>query len=1206
MPQQEIDFRGTGLDTDSDIRVMAPGDSDYRLNTILDTSNDNSLGNAQNDWGFREETFTPPPGLNVTIGTCKDPKNNAIIRFNWNSLGQHQIIRWFANTNVTQLILQSPVLNFQKNYKITHANVVQDILTWTDNYVAVGNPFIYNGPREISIEKAILFTLGLPGGYTVIDVQTISAIKYPPTKSPSAVYNSIAGQQGLFTGKYLQFFYRYIYENNAKSVFSPWSELLISQNEDANGNITFGVDNQIAVTVNTGHETVGRIELGSKINEGFYIIEVIDKDLLGLASNVPYTYLYNGDRIEYALDPTEVFKIQDFVPQVVACQEVVLNNVLTYGNFIEGYETPVAELKATVLMKKATPTAPVFLNPDFGDLIKYRALSLKRLGIYRTGVIYMDEQGRCAPVSSPNTAQVQIPWWQDPNTLSQYFDPADRWIESLNQKPYIEWDLQNTTPPEWAYSYIIVCTKDIRDLEKTITFVQWAAALGGEEGVYQDKKNTLLIPSTAGYSFEDGDRIRLVAQYTQNTDLGLTSNLNAPPLFSGGLYPQKVVATYTSPNLYDFQIQSFNVATSRIEIAGEVIGIDPTITLVWEIYNPSRKTTSSEIFYGVGQEFPITNPGQLSRSHSQLTGIIEGIDVYHRWKKIVWKPQRVKFRVDQLAIPPGGFPNATCVLKNTNLVTTTIFKRAVSTLTGAVLDHLNETKTSAVTKGFKDEKYGTSFNGSWSTFNMFFGSSLAPNAGLISNSTMINVLSGNIGFQNAEKILESLFNAANYVSLANTPQTTLAGNPNGVMDGSNEVTIEFDTNNNPNTGEEETEFDIYILCEDHSISDFYPSNFDSTGKGYVEDPLAVRKRYPANLRHGGRLFQETQINNLFSFDYKDFAYVQERDNEITRLRNVGFMLKIRQRNKNNSMYIGRVEYQQAADGVDLVATDKIFGTINPAEEFYGSYHAGADVKSNRNTYFFDVTNGQVLRDSVNGMIAISGNKESADDQFRMKKFFYELAKKIRENEGRYEVIGNWDEFIECYVLTVKDLKAREDDNDSVTLVFHEPTNRWKSFMSYVPEWYENIGNTTVSFKDGKLWQHYADENNRGTYYGVPYKQEFAVICNIGYNTKKVFTNIDLDSNVAWDCDITIPPNSTYPNGMKSRIKKGKFVSREGKFSATFAKDMLTPGQPSQDLALINGRELRGEAIRVLLSNDERTFVYLRQCIIYLTASELTS
>jgi hypothetical protein len=1225
---QEIDPRGSGLDTDSNFRVMDPNDSDHRLNCIYDTPLDeNDLGDVQNDWGMILQGYTQPAGVNEVIGSLKDLENNAIIYWVWNSQQRYQIRRWFASTGITQLIMESVFFNFQRNSKINHANIIGDELTWTDGYQG-SSQMIYNSPRNISISKAIGYTLGQPWpqGYTVVNLQTIEAIKYPPLHPPTQALVTVPNFQSLFIGQYLQGFYRWTYFNGSKPVYSPIAPLIISQNEDADGNFTYSVDNAIDITVQTGAETVTKIEICFKINNAYYTVDVLDKyDSTGtviIPSNSTHTYRYFGDRIINTLSELEVLKTHDTLPQVAGCQEMVDANTLVYADITEGYSTPDTDLTATVKMKKATPVAPPFNLVDYGESIKYRQISFKMRGIYRIAVNYKDAQGRPCPASSPNTAQVQIPWWQDPNTYAEYYDPSDEWIKSLNQKPYIEWSI-TSTPPIQAVSYEILCTKDLRDLELTYYFPQWGSALGDEDGIYQNEKTTLVIPSTVGYSYTKGDRLRLVGEYNLVTTLGLSSNLVAPPGFGAGFYPQTVVDTYTGSLVYDFEIEKFDIATGRVSFAGQVKNLEPTSTYIWEIYNPTRKTTASsdggengELFYSVGQSYDVLNPGQTNRSHSVGTGTIEGVDVFHRWKKIVWKPQRVKFRVDQIAVPytPPVSPINTSVILNVgNLVTSTIFKASVSTTGSPVEANLQDAQTSITVSEWKDEKFGTTFNGTWNSFNMFYEPAspipgiIVPGANIsIVDSTIINILSGNIVSQNIASILLSLLSAANTIPLAGSVSLAqLAGIKNIILNGSDTI-IEFNTRNNPNLIDKQDDFNIYMLCESHSLSDFYESDIDSTGKAFVENPLETRKRYETNLRHGGLLQEDNQINNLFSFNADDFNNrLLNTYNEITKIRYVGYTLNIRQRNKNNSMYIRRQEIQDTAGNLDLIETPEVFGTINPSMQNWGSSSPSADISSGDNMYFFNIQDGKVIRDSVNGMVPISCNKESGNDPYKMDNFFRALAKKVRDNPGKFEVLGVWDDFIKCYVLTVRDL--RQGGNDSVTIIFHEPTNRWKSKMSYVPEWYENIGDTTVSFKDGNLWKHYADPENRINYYGVKYPQEWAVICNLGYSTRKVFNNIKIDSNIPWDCDITIPPTATYPSGMKSQLLKEQFENLEGGgFFSSFMKDMNTPGYTNPTLALVNGRELRGEVMRVLLTNNEKNVASLRSVTIWLEPSEQTN
>lgn len=1244
---QPIDFRGTGLDTDSDIRAMQPGDSDSRLNCYYDSSDESNWGNIINVKGNLRPTDNPvlPSGVNEVIGSCEDLANSGVIYFIWNSEQKHQIRRWFSKTNAVQIILESPVLNFKRDYPIYHSNVIGDILTWTDGYQNPSNETDYNGPRSISISKSLgyMATLPWPSGYTAITQQVLDAIRYPPVLQPGASLMDIPGVQSLFAGKYMQFCYQYVYFDNSKSVFSPLTELLVSQNEDGDGNFVYDIDNAVDINVKTGPEIVSKINICVKVNGKFhYIVETIEKydesGALnpGIANNSNYNYIYLGDKIINEVDPAEVNKPYDFVPQTAACQEVVEGNTLVYANVREGYKTPTTDLAASCEIIKATNDAPIFDSLDFGKNINYRSLSFKRGGIYRLGIIFRDFGGRTSFVSSSDLSQVQIP--------SLYVTPAtpgDEWEFSLNQKPKITWTLtDNTLIPEWAESYEIVCTKDIRDLERTFYFTQWGACLGDEDAIYQNDKTTLLIPSTVGYSYQSGDRLRLVSQYTRaseitSSDLGEIVAPTAPGAFGNGRYPQKNIDTYnvdgSNDIIYDFVIQSFNEQTGRISFSGEVTGILPTNAYVWEIYNPTRTTTESEIFYGVGQSYIIENARQPNRSYYLSQNTIDGIDIFHRWKKIVWKPQRVKFRVNQVCIPLNPGPGITWP-RNTNVALNGIdlstvlflqFPKSVSTVAPPVLSNLADANTSAKIIGFKDEKYGTSLNGNWSSFNMYYEPGVYP----LNPSTMINILSGNILNQNSWAVLSTIFNPHDIVPLDALGIIITAGQTHALMAASDDMTIEFDTNNNPAyvplftiggglpvdlellQKETDPSFDIYLLCEDHSLSDFYESNMDSVGKPYVENINAERRHYIAKIRNGGRYFDNSFINQLFSFDSKAQESLQKRFNEITRIREVGFTLKVHQRNKMTAIYIGRTEIYDSQGASQLSLTDNILGSKNPADEYYGSYSPGADVKSIRNIYFADLTNGCIVRDAGNTPISISGNKETVADPYRMSRYFRNLFKFIRDNgDENFKIRAMWDEYSGCYYFTVKDNRKRVDGQEdiSVTLAFHEASNRWKSFWSFVPEWYERSGTNMVSFKDGDIWVHYTNDV-RNNFYGNQYTTKHNVICNLSYNTMKVFNNIDVDSNKAWEAtNVSVAPNAIYPQGMRSRIKKGKFVNKEGKFHAAFMRDMLTPGINNQSLALVNGRALRGEAVTVTLENDDTSLVWTRQVIIYVTPSELTS
>lgn len=119
--------------------------------------------------------------------------------------------------------------------------------------------------------------------YQNIDDQTLDLIKYPPLYPPEVEYISDYDySSNNLRGKQFQFCYRYKYMGNMKSVFSPYSEVLIPQGEELpNGDFTpdFHLNNGISIKIDLGHHTVDSVEVAYRIgnNGNLYVHEIIKK-----------------------------------------------------------------------------------------------------------------------------------------------------------------------------------------------------------------------------------------------------------------------------------------------------------------------------------------------------------------------------------------------------------------------------------------------------------------------------------------------------------------------------------------------------------------------------------------------------------------------------------------------------------------------------------------------------------------------------------------------------------------------------------------------------------------------------------------------------------------------------------------------------------------------------------------------------------------
>jgi hypothetical protein len=85
----------------------------------------------------------------------------------------------------------------------------------------------------------------------------------------------------------------------------------------------------------------------------------------------------------------------------------------------------------------------------------------------------------------------------------------------------------------------------------------------------------------------------------------------------------------------------------------------------------------------------------------------------------------------------------------------------------------------------------------------------------------------------------------------------------------------------------------------------------------------------------------------------------------------------------------------------------------------------------------------------------------------MDNFWKEVCKKLSDNKGFYHIHTVFHkEYGELYV-TVRIVNPENwgELQDDFTICFHEDSNRWKSFWSFLPEGYGITNNIMVSWKN---------------------------------------------------------------------------------------------------------------------------------------------
>ncbi len=284
--------------------------------------------------------YTLPAGTNKIIGFYPDKVRNRAYYFLWNSNGYDSILYYdLSNDTITKVLENKTdsdgidILNFNPSYKVLSVNIFYrdvegDILFFNDGF---------NPPKNINV-------LGNYG--TSWKLEYILVAKAPPVMPPKVVYeNDTTITINNLRNKLFQFSYRYVYDNNEKSVWSSKSIVPLPQQPSLNLTDNVATNNaRIAVLFSTGGADVKAIELCFRettngLTSDWFLIKLFDKSVLSIPDNIIYRdFKFYNDSVYTQIDVIESSQLQDYVPQRANAAELANGNVLLYAGITEGYD----------------------------------------------------------------------------------------------------------------------------------------------------------------------------------------------------------------------------------------------------------------------------------------------------------------------------------------------------------------------------------------------------------------------------------------------------------------------------------------------------------------------------------------------------------------------------------------------------------------------------------------------------------------------------------------------------------------------------------------------------------------------------------------------------------------------------------------------------------------------------------------------------
>ena len=224
-------------------------------------------------------------------------------------------------------------------------------------------------------------------------------------QNPSEWSVELEQKKPLFETKFGRVAYRYQYEDNEYSSFSPWSELAFLPgdfaytpskgfNEGMANNLRQFVIRDFIPNDSIRPSDVKTIDILWKTTDSanVYLIKSIRREInsewenfsIGNISDNTGSMTITSEMIHRVLPANQTLRAWDNVPRKAVAQEMTANR-LVYGNYIQGYD-----INTTFGLKQSIVSQQV----DFPKPLK----SAKSMRNYKFGVIFGDKYGRETPV----------------------------------------------------------------------------------------------------------------------------------------------------------------------------------------------------------------------------------------------------------------------------------------------------------------------------------------------------------------------------------------------------------------------------------------------------------------------------------------------------------------------------------------------------------------------------------------------------------------------------------------------------------------------------------------------------------------------------------------------------------------------------------------------------------------------------------------
>lgn len=1190
-----------GLDLDTDYYSLPRDAYADALNITRDAFSSNRDLGITTIVGNRLVNYTLPAGTNKVVGALGVLVRNTVLYCVYNSNNLHSVLEYNNSNRTISKVFENitdsggeNILSFNTIDCVTSMNIYirddGDLLFFLDS---LGRPTMMNVTRFKS------------GEYTPVTRQIINLHKMPPLSPPDAVYDNDTniGTNDL-RNKLFRFKYRWIYDDDLKSTWSPISSVPYPASildpeftNDPNNN------NVIHINMNSGQKNVKQIELAvsfvNKVNEWpiFQSVIVIDKVQDAIDDDISFNYDFYNDATYPFIDVTESNLLFDWIPRYAKAQEMPNGNYIALAGITEGYDRDlepnvdiailtvaagnggtIGSLNGIVVTSTLGPfdagtitfsgipatgteinvyleTTPGGIQTLIGTYITVSgdtsttvataiAASMNMIGIVEDAdaggsvVVFLwdqddydfDELEITPPGSDADNDSIPTWKWSTSRNLGLiYFDENGvtngvlysakivfpPYAENGSQQcllPYINVKIYHV-PPDWAYSYQFVITKE------PTTYLFWECTeINDDETEYLyfnvsnitlNSTNNPTIASVLSYSFQDGDRMRLIRRMSDDTVYAED-------------YDAEIIGQVVDPT-----INGSPVTGTYIKIANVAPfdGVNYSSDFfVIEIYRPGKQPPSetNQVFYEFGEQYPILDPGTEDRVHGgQVTNQSEDYII----------PAEVNlyegdsyFRSRTVYLSDVGF--GTFNVQDRNFVD--FYTSAVSSVDG---------RPSVIEINARSATYGATIRHS---------EPYQPNTNIngLNRFYPENLRDCDLSFGGIErlKVRDRFVRVFQHLKTGMIPLFS-----NISKDGTgNEITVQTDTLLNPvqyyvgdwGIGTAATSLASY------NYADYFTDNVRGVIIRVSNDgntPISVL--YKVNSWAVDQLPLRTGNSHIFG------AYDQRSNN---------YIISLEQAYVVNALVI---DFQRMATAVAVQVFEFGISGIPVVGNVLSITLSKTliDTSVVTRTFTYTAVNGDTAQDMIDNILG----QVNGDGAFVASYFKSPNDPSLRIRRASPTGVS--------YTASVEVLGSESEA--ATTLSFDEETNAFESFLSYTSEYMCSLGTLLISFKDGQLYTH--DSTTYNQFYGVNYESNITVVFNDNPIIKKTPLSIAENSSSIWDCPSIYSNVNTYPGQrQETNLVAAEFIPFEGMPTASVKRDVNSRG------GKINGDFIKGNWLAI--------------------------